>query len=516
MAVSTSAHLLAVYNKVLGSSGVTVNENGNCYITMLGLNQALIVEDKTVVLPIDAVMKQFNIEANMAFHPLSESVIRAESPVISKLKQLMTFRLAEVIQLQLATLVELAADTARHKNLTPEQQVFLLGLPKADGKTAKAVDNITPKDLAESLSNVLDANGSNPKHTVLHMFLKRSGNWKGRKYKRVCIVNFPIMEAEQSKDNVIFGVKVRVNDKPAILNLFKYILPGSDEAETPYNYGSDSGIAPYFDALIHAFLAVAKQLNITTELFKQHISDADYATMCIDTSWEADVEDLAQYKGLIGPMEGNIGDQSEEEKVQSAATTTVLSTPVSNGLQHALVQATPPAPTVAQVSSARKTLEYNLPAPTAPAIPMNPHVPAGYPVANMMPMMMPQAMPQMMQMPQAMPQNNVYALALSNSMYDRNAAPVLMNGNSMVMSGPAAQPSMSAGRRAEMEKQQMAQMNAYGNFGGNPMGVPQYALPNYYQQPVQPQLLQYAQPVQQQMISYQQPYQQQGYNRNGI
>ena len=85
MAVSSSVRLLELYKQILASSGVTVGENGQCYITMLGLNRALIVDEKAVVLPIDAVMKQFNVEANMAFHPLSESVIRAESAIISKL-----------------------------------------------------------------------------------------------------------------------------------------------------------------------------------------------------------------------------------------------------------------------------------------------------------------------------------------------------------------------------------------------------------------------------------------------
>lgn len=486
MAVSSSVRLLELYKQILASSGVTVGENGQCYITMLGLNRALIVDEKAVVLPIDAVMKQFNVEANMAFHPLSESVIRAESAIISKLKQLMTFRLSEVIQTQLAMLVELAADTARHKNLTPDQQVFLRGLPKADQKTAKAVNNVSDDDLATSLTNVLDANGSSPKHTVLHMFLKRSGNWKGRKYKRVCIVNFPIMEAEQTKDNTIFGVKVRAADKPAILNLFKYILPGSDESETPYNYGSDSGIAPYFDSLIHSFLAIAKQLNVTTDLFRDHINDEMYNTLFIDTTWEDDVSDLNQFKGLMGPMDGNIGEQSEEEKVTAAATTTVLQTPTNSNLQTALIQAVPPAPTAAQVKSERKVVEYTMAAPTPMAIPANPHM-AGYPGG--MPVMMPQQPMGMMmpQQPQMMPQNNMFNMALSCNPYDVNA-PTMMVNNGMMVPSTQQQQQMggSPGRQQAVYQNTQRQMMAYGQFGGNNMGYPMVAVqqqPNAYYQP---------------------------------
>lgn len=490
MAVSTSARLLELYKQILASSGVTVGDNGQCYITMLGLNRALIVDDKAVVLPVDAVMKQFNVEANMAFHPLSESVIRAESAIITKLKQLMTFRLSEVIQTQLAMLVELAADTARHKNLNPDQQVFLRGLPKADPKTAKTVNNISDDDLASSLTSVLDANGSGPKHTVLHMFLKRSGTWKGRKYKRVCIVNFPIMEAEQTKDNTIFGVKVRAADKPAILNLFKYILPGADEAETPYNYGSDSGIAPYFDSLLHSFLAIAKQLNVTTDLFREHITEDMYKTLFVDTTWEDDISDLTVYKGLMGPMDGNIGEQSEEEKVTAAATTKVLQTPTNNNLQNALIQAVPEAPTAAQVKSERKVVEYTMATPTPASIPANPHM-AGYPGG--MPMMMPQMMPQMM-----MPQNNMFNMALSCNPYDVNAPTMLVNNGMMVPQGAPQVMSGSAGRQQAVAQQAQRQMMAYGQFGGNNMGYPMVGVQQnnqwYPQQQPQPQGLYYQVP----------------------
>ena len=382
-------------------------------------------------------------------------------------------------------LVELAADTARHKNLTPDQQVFLRGLPKADQKTAKAVNNVSDGDLATSLTNVLDANGSSPKHTVLHMFLKRSGNWKGRKYKRVCIVNFPIMEAEQTKDNTIFGVKVRAADKPAILNLFKYILPGSDESETPYNYGSDSGIAPYFDSLVHSFLAIAKQLNVTTDLFRDHINDEMYNTLFIDTTWEDDVSDLNQFKGLMGPMDGNIGEQSEEEKVTAAATTTVLQTPTNSNLQTALIQAVPPAPTAAQVKSERKVVEYTMAAPTPMAIPANPHM-AGYPGG--MPVMMPQQPMGMMmpQQPQMMPQNNMFNMALSCNPYDVNAPTMMVNNGMMVAPGAPQVMGGSAGRQQAVAQQAQRQMMAYGQFGGNNMGYPMVAVqqqPNTYYQP---------------------------------
>ena len=497
MAVSSSANLLELYKQILASSGVTVADNGQCYITMLGLNRALVVDDKAVVLPIDSVMKQFNVEANMAFHPLSESVIRAESAIITKLKQLMTFRLTEVIQTQLALLVDLAADTARHKNLSPEQQEFLRCLPKADAKTAKAVDNISPKDLGEALTQVLDANGSAPKHNVMHMFLKRNGTWNGRKYKRVCIVNFPILEAENSKENSIFGVKVRVNDKPAILNLFKYIVGAVTPEETPYNYGSDSGIAPYFDALIHSFLSLAKVLNRTTFRFKNHMTEEMFDTLYIDTLWGDEIEDLAQYKGLLGPMDGNIGDQPEEDKAKNAATITMLQQPVvNNNLQASVINATPPAPTQAQVASTRKVLEYTMPSAPVNNIPNNPHL-AGYPGG--VPMMMPQMPMMAMGMPQvAAP--NPYAVALAGNVYDVNAPATLVQ-NGMIVQPGMPQSSGSPGRQAEMAKRAMMANQAamgYGGFGGNAAGYPMVVTQQqqYYQQPVYQQPV-YQQPVQQ-------------------
>lgn len=252
----------------------------------------------------------------MAFHPLGENVYRGESPVLKKLKSYVSFRLNSTAIVLLQQLVEIAANKDMHQHLTPKQSGLLDVLPKATAKTVKAVEKLTE-----------NINTNSPKKPV-NIYLKHGGKYNGEDCSRLAVTNFPIMEEEDSPDNTVYGTKFSSRkDFNAFFSLMEYVFPKCRELEV-YNYGSRNMEAPYFDALMHAFIKVAKQLNKVTRLFRKHLDNPD--DMLIDVKWEDKLDDLSEYRGLIPGLEGNDGELSVADK---------------EAAQHAEQHATPtPAP----------------------------------------------------------------------------------------------------------------------------------------------------------------------------
>jgi len=260
------------------------------------------VDEKPLVMPLPARLRGTGLNGVVAFHPLSENIIRGESPVLRKLRTAIINKVTNSVSILALSMVEIAADVDTQQKLKASESDFLRTLPNADPKLvnafAKIVDNIT-------------AEGNN---RLVRVFFKRGGMWKGKKYSRVAVVSFPIIEAAHAEGKEIFGVKLRVADKTQIQALLDFILPNSGEEEETYNYGSSSKAAPYFDALLGAYLNIANAINKHAELLKNHLES--YDDIVIDTSWADELKNLDKLALEIPPLAGNDGDVGLEEQHQ--------------------------------------------------------------------------------------------------------------------------------------------------------------------------------------------------------
>lgn len=262
------------------------------------------VDDKPLVMPLPERLRGTGLNGVVAFHPLSENIIRGESPVLRKLRTAIINKITNSVSILALSMVEIAADVDTQQKLKASESDFLRTLPNADAKLvnafAKIVDNIS-------------AEGNN---RLVRIFFKRGGMWKGKKYSRVAVVSFPIIEAAHAEGKEIFGVKLRVADKTQIQALLDFILPNSGEDEETYNYGSSSKSAPYFDALLGAYLNIATAINKQAEILKAHL--VSYDDIVIDTSWSEELKNLDKMALEIPPLPGNDGDVGLEEQHQHA------------------------------------------------------------------------------------------------------------------------------------------------------------------------------------------------------
>ncbi len=289
--------LTSLYKNILESLNVQADELGLLtHHSFDGQRELLNVEVDGVVkrltLPTDELLRKGLPAELVAFHPLSEVSNRGESEVFMRLKSLVSLRLTSSLMSVLIELAELAADKAKHAELSPKLHVLLEALPNADKKFVSALEDI------------LGASVAGGRNRLINIYMKRGGTYMGSKRARVAVVSFPILEALDDPDRKPFGVAVRQKDVPQLKALFNMVLPNSDSVGA-YNTYSDSLDAPNFEALMLAFAKVGSSINAVIKLASKYIEDASALKM--DLKWVSELADIAELRHEIPPLEGNKG-----------------------------------------------------------------------------------------------------------------------------------------------------------------------------------------------------------------
>lgn len=297
-------NLLKLYQAILESLDVVADKDGLLTYRHGDIDMPYTVDGKRLVLPTPQLLKLGLGDNLVAFHPLSESSVRGESPVLRRLKSAINFRLSQVTAELLQSLVEVAVDSGRHSKISPKAAKFLVLVPDVDDKTAHAMEKVLAKT-------------SPDQNRLVSVYLKRGGKLNGQKFARTAMVAFPFFEEFADEQPEIFGTKIRKKDMVAIKALFEYIFPDPDLLET-YSAGSNALTAPFFDALMHAYERVATQLNSIVTVHRKELDD--HKSLLIDTSWSDLLADLADFRDVIPPLPGNEGDLIDGGGVAGTAT----------------------------------------------------------------------------------------------------------------------------------------------------------------------------------------------------
>lgn len=319
-----------LYKAIAEALGLVSDDEG--LLSFVGEDELIpaMVGGERLALPTAERLRSGDWHGVMAFHPLSEHVLRGESPVLKKIRAGINLRLAIVLRSLMSQFTELGADTSRHAKLSPKASELLSAIKDVDDKSVAAMEKI------------IEVTREGGPQKVVSIYLKRGGVLKDQKYSRVAVVSFPILEAFNEGDGThILGVKVRRKDHAAFQALFEYILPGSEDLET-YSAGSKSADAPYFDALMHAFYNVAKRLNEVVRIHKKQLDNADELTT--DVSWIESFADLSVYRDVIPPLNGNMGDNGIEESTGAEVKALPASKPIAAAAPVAIKPAAPAEP----------------------------------------------------------------------------------------------------------------------------------------------------------------------------
>lgn len=295
--------LNTLYTSMILSLGLKVDEETNgVYEEKVSRVKEKIVKSPVTIISADGVKQKLTMPAKevldkglddnmVAFHPLSESLVRGESEVLACMRHYMKDKTNVVLCTLMGTLATIASDPELQNNDTVD---LTKAVPGTDATFAKNVMKLAGKVAkGQRLTNI---------------FLKQGGLVDGKKFHRAAIVDFNVTP---DKKRTLYGVALRVHDVKSLDNLVEFILPGyKDQA---YCVGSDSDIAPFFDALLKAWLGIAEMLNARIEEFEPWIDGAE--DLMINTDWESLIGEFSAYYREILPLKGNMGTVEENEPV---------------------------------------------------------------------------------------------------------------------------------------------------------------------------------------------------------
>ena len=303
--------LISAYSELLSSLGLTVVDN---YIQFNDGEkaEAVMCEGRRLVLPSREVLTSLNNKTQIAFHPLSESVVRGESPVLVLLRKMVAARLFGSLSLLSMSVLGIAMDSSRHSSLTPAGKAILRRIPEILPDCHDQYEKI--------IKHIADSEGKDNTARLVTLYIKRNAKLEDETFKRACIVNFPIMKELDTKGDKVFGKTIKTKNKAIIAELLRYII--DEEGNEPvsiYSKGSHSYTATGFQSLLFSYAALANRINEVANLYKKPLGDV-LNRILIDTSWLEKFQDLSVYNGLIPSLDGNEGTVPEKPVNKQAVT----------------------------------------------------------------------------------------------------------------------------------------------------------------------------------------------------
>lgn len=311
--------LMDVYRSILQAFGVTITGDDMLSIGEKDNLKPLMVKHKRLVLPTREHLTNPDRESRIIFHPMSESLQRDMSDVLDKFRGCGNTHLNQKFSMIFLRLLVLGTSPAEHKKLSPDQSAFLPKVKNADEKTVQTFITMLDKIPAAQMSKLF-----------VNIFLKRPGIINGRTYPRAGIVSFPFYQELKNlkKDEDFHGVKLRVKDREALLGLLEFLIPNIDDP-THYHRGSDSTVAPWLDALMRTFQAVASPMNDMIALFGDLVDEEPF-----NDDWFEAFENLEQFQKeirLIPMQAGNEGAIPGQPVAPEPAAVPVATEPARRG-----------------------------------------------------------------------------------------------------------------------------------------------------------------------------------------
>lgn len=296
--------LLEFYLEILDSLSMSIDDDGFISMKVGTSIMPAFINSKRLVLPTGPILRDPDWDSYIPFHPLSEQVNRGESAVIKRMKDIVTFRLTSIMLCLITNLIDIVMDPEKRSKLTPRQSEIIDVLKGLTNNSVAKINKIV---------GAIDFDGGDNK--LMSVYLKRGGTFEGKVNSVVAVVNFPILKKIDHEKLKVFNVTLgSKKELAAVEGLLDFILPHMGEKDY-YNAGSNSLETPYLDSLMKAFAKVAKQLNIITSMFNEHLDNPE--ELMVNLSWLHKLEDLHLYKSLIPSLEGNTGSLSVTEVEQS-------------------------------------------------------------------------------------------------------------------------------------------------------------------------------------------------------
>lgn len=334
-----------LYKLILSSVNVEIGNSDQLVVKKGDVEDPVIYDGKGFYLPTKANLAKSSAETAdyLFFDPLTESAVRQESESTRMLKQLMMSRLQLSASLLVTNLLMILRDENNASLAKGNQTLLYRQGFNPSTTTMRSFTNVLRNGVKDSVTNRL-----------VNIFLKRGGTIDGERFSRVAKVSFPILDAFNNTSNAIFGVEMSARDKENILKLFSYIVYGTTEPmaddDNEFSAGSNSKMAPYFQAMCFAYCNIARRLNRINKLYMKLYDSKKESNIAdrihIDLAFEEHVQELNLFKKDPMPLlPGNSGTvkqtHSDKEAEEQISDPVAESTPEQNATKGTRIETKP-------------------------------------------------------------------------------------------------------------------------------------------------------------------------------
>lgn len=291
-----------IYKNLLEFAGLVVDDD-KIYIEGKDKLIPIKIDNKQLVLPTNANLKNLNLDEYVIFHPLVEKGFQNASPVLNKLRDHINFRLNMSYYSTCVWLLTILNNPAEQTNLSAPQTDILVQIGHADKKC---------RDNFIEICKYLTKKGFD--NYFINIYQKRHGVIKDKKYGRISLVSFQFYNELKNKNLTLDlpKLKLRDSDYEIYMNLYKVIFPLIEDEG--YNKGSDNGLAPWFDSLIKTSVELTLAMNDIITLFKDTIKESD--NLIIDMSKVSELECIDNLSNLIRKIPFQKGNDGEITSVK--------------------------------------------------------------------------------------------------------------------------------------------------------------------------------------------------------
>lgn len=264
--------LINFYKSVIKMCGLEVDNEGFIKTTMNdGSTKLVTVGTKPLVIPYKKQIDNMTVVEDgevvivkTLFNPLREDIVAGENESLRKLRKTISLMLSYKALIIGVGLLKLAMDKDASKKLPLNIAVFFGDLNKARNRNIKeVVDDKTIEIFMDLWSKAME--GPSTKNFA-NFFTRKGGVIDGTKYNRVASIAFPVyeslVEAQETKDDTVYGVKVRNKDKVVLAELFKFIF---DIENATHTVGSNDDQSPAFISLFMLYSVIAERFNDITD-----------------------------------------------------------------------------------------------------------------------------------------------------------------------------------------------------------------------------------------------------------
>lgn len=290
--------------------GLHVTEDG--YITTSAENGVMITSPNGLpfVLPTTVHLNTINnpgtaTPAKVIFSPLTEDAIKGESNTLLKIKSIVAKNMSKGIYAAGAMLLTLATNLEFQQKSTN-----LAGLRFLESLDGTKVDDTTIKNW-----NSLYKNSIADQVDFIKIFIKKNTKIGDTQYHSVVSLSSPfldkLLEVMDTKDPVVFGVKLRKKDISVYISILYHILPEIKNDTKVILFGSNNPEAPSYSAVMTAYFKSISNTNSVLQDMSnipgtEHMKDLGYIKLEPYLTLDNIAQDPITYASIVKLSGGQV------------------------------------------------------------------------------------------------------------------------------------------------------------------------------------------------------------------